>query len=347
MALQDYFGVGYSRFPDEYKDSKGDAVDEFKQKNKREIEFYIYLEYLFFEQWEKLKNYANEKQIKIIGDVPIYCAMDSVEMFSQKEIFMLDGKGKPAYISGVPGDYFNPEGQLWNNPLYNYKAMEKNHFAWWVSRMQHLSKIYDYVRIDHFRGFESFFAIPYGDTTVENGKWIEGPGMKIFEEFYAHKIKNLILEDLGIISKAVIALRKMTGLAGMKVVQFAFDDDPNNLNLPHLYEENSVSYLGTHDNDTFMGFLTDENEKRRVCGYYNIPVDTPNETVTKIAIDNLLSTNSVVCVLTMQDILFQGSESRINTPGTTEGNWIYRLPLNYKSNEFSEYLKELIKIKNR
>lgn len=346
MVLTDSLGLAFTSFPPEYRDNESPETIEFIKTHSEEIVYYIFLQYLFFEQWKELKAYANIKSIEIIGDVPIYCSMDSVDMYSNKNCFMLNDDGKPTYISGVPGDYFNPDGQIWNNPLYDYDYMKKTKYAWWVHRIKHLTKLYDHIRIDHFRGLETFFAIPYGEKTVKNGVWMKGPGMDIFDEFYRNGIRNLILEDLGDISYAVRALRRRTGLAGMKVVQFAFDGTKST-HLPHEYEKNSVAYLGTHDNDTFMGFLEDEDQKKQFCEYYHLPEDVSNEIVTRVAIENLLSTNSNVCVLTMQDILCEGSESRINTPGTNEGNWIYRLKPNYRSEKFNTYLKQLIRLKNR
>ena len=260
---------------------------------------------------------------------------------------MLDEDGIPTYFAGVPGDYFNPDGQIWGNPLYDYDHMKRTKYAWWVHRIKHMSKLYDWIRIDHFRGLEAFFAVPYGDDTVKNGVYMKGPGMDIFDAFYKNGIRNLILEDLGEISYAVRALRRRTGLAGMKVMQFAFDGDTKNTHLPHDYEKNTVAYLGTHDNDTFVGFLKDNDQRSKFCEYFHLPQDTPNEIVTRVAIENLLSTNSNVCILTMQDILCEGSESRINTPGTAKGNWIYRLRPNYREEKYNTYLKELIKNKNR
>ena len=213
--------------------------------------------------------------------------------------------------------------------------------------MRHCSKIYDITRIDHFRGLESFYAIPYGDTTVKNGVYMKGPGMDIFDEFYKNGIRDLILEDLGEISFAVRALRRRTGLAGMKVVQFAFDGTSKNAHLPHDFEKNSVAYLGTHDNDTFVGFLADGDQKNHFCEYFHLPKNVPNDIVTKVAIDNLLSTNSNVCILTMQDILCEGSESRINTPGTSTGNWVYKLKRGFETEKINLYIKQLIKNKNR
>ena len=347
MVLKDELGVGFTKFPKEYKDPESPETLEYIKTHSEEIIYHIFLQYLFFSQWKKLKDYANSKGIKIIGDVPIYCSMDSVDMYASKKNFMLDENGIPTYISGVPGDYFNPDGQLWNNPLYDYEYMKKTKYDWWVNRIKHLSKLYDLIRIDHFRGLESFFAVPYGDKTVKNGVWIKGPGMDIFEEFYANGIKNLILEDLGDISYAVKALRRRTGLAGMKVMQFAFDYNTKSTHMPHDYEKNSVAYLGTHDNDTFMGFLENIEKKNKFCEYFHISKDTPNDVITKIAIENLLSTNSNVCILQMQDILFEGSESRINTPGTCEGNWVYKLDPSYAEAEYNKYLKKLIKNKNR
>ncbi len=347
MVLKDELGVAYTQFPKEFKDTNSPETIEFVKSHSEEIVYYIFLQYLFFKQWQELKDYANKKGISIIGDVPIYCSMESVDMYSSSENFMLDESGIPTYISGVPGDYFNPEGQIWNNPLYDYDYMKRTKFAWWVKRIKHLSKLYDWIRIDHFRGLESFFAIPYGDKNVKNGVWVKGPGIDIFEAFYANGIRNLILEDLGDISYAVKALRRRTGLAGMKVMQFAFDGDSKNTHLPHEYEKNSVAYLGTHDNDTFMGFLRDFASKQRLCKYLYLPDNASNIIVTRMAIENLLSTNSNVCILTMQDILCEGAKSRINTPGTAVGNWTYRLKPDYRSNQYNQYLKQLIKNKNR
>ena len=347
MAIKGELGVGYTKFPKEFKDPDSEETIAFVKEHDEEVLYYIFLQYVFFKQWQKLKNYAGEKGIKIIGDVPIYCSMDSVDMYASKKNFLLNDKGIPTYISGVPGDYFNPDGQIWGNPLYDYDYMKQTKFSWWVHRIKHVSKLYDFVRIDHFRGFESFFAVPYGEKTVKNGVWIKGPGMDIFEEFYRNGITNLILEDLGNISYAVRALRRRTGLAGMKVMQFAFDGDEKNTNLPHEYEKNSVAYLGTHDNDTFMGFLQDEKNKSVFCTYLGLPQNADDKIVTRMAIENLLSTNSNVCILLMQDILCEGSEKRINTPGKADGNWMYKLPETYADDDYNTYLKQLIKFKNR
>ncbi|MBQ8451683.1 MAG: 4-alpha-glucanotransferase [Clostridia bacterium] len=348
MVLKDELGCGYLDFPKEYKDLDSEQTIVFIKTHSEEIVYYIFLQYLFFKQWAELKKYANKKGIKIIGDVPIYCAMDSADVYSNTENFLIDKEtGLPQFVSGVPGDYFNAEGQIWNNPLYDYEYMKKHGYSWWIARLKHISKIYDYVRIDHFRGFESYFAVPYGDTNVKRGKWIKGPGIEIFEEFKKNDIKNLILEDLGEISDDVRDLRKQTGLAGMKVMQFAFDGDRKNLHLPHEYDKNTVAYLGTHDNDTFVGFLKDKKSKARICKYLHLPETISNEVLTRMAIENLISTSSNVCVLTMQDILCEGSDCRINTPGTAKGNWLYKLQPNYRKNKYNIYLKELIKNKNR
>lgn len=347
MVLQDELELTYSNFPPEYRNIDSEETISFIKEHSEEIIFYIFLQYLFFKQWSELKNYANFKSIKIIGDVPIYCSMDSVDVYANTKNFLVDKEGKPTFVSGVPGDYFNPEGQIWNNPLYDYEYMKEHKYSWWVQRIKHLSKFYDFIRIDHFRGFESFFAIPYGEKTVKNGEWRKGPGMEIFDVFKKNKINNLILEDLGDISDDVRDLKKKTGLAGMKVMQFAFDGDSKNTHLPHEYERNSVAYLGTHDNDTFMGFLKDKPSKYRVCDYLNLPHNVSNELVTRMAIEDLVSTNSNVCILTMQDILCEGSECRINTPGTCKGNWEYKLRPDYAETRYCSYLKQLIKNKNR
>ncbi len=347
MALKDELKCEYIEFPDYFKNIDSAETINFIKSHSEEIIFYIFLQYLFFKDWKELKKYANSKGIKIIGDVPMYTSLDSADVYANPKNFILDENNIPKFVSGVPGDYFNPEGQIWNNPLYNYEYMKSNNYAWWTERLKFLSKLYDYTRIDHFRGFESFFMIPYGDKDVKNGKWQKGPGIEIFEIFKKNRIKGLILEDLGEISDEVRQLRKNTGFPGMKVMQFAFDGDIKNTNLPHEYEKNSIAYLGTHDNDTFMGFLTNKQSKKNICNYLHLPTTASNEVITKMAIENLISTNSVVAILTMQDLLCQGSSSRINKPGTSNENWMYRLPNNYKENQYYKYLKQLIKNKNR
>ena len=305
------------------------------------------MQFIFFKQWKELKKYANSKGIKIIGDTPIYVSMDSSDIYSRTANFLLNKDKKPEFVAGVPADYFNPDGQIWNNPLYNYEYMKKDNYSWWVERLKHNSKMYDYVRIDHFRGFESYYMIPYGDNKTSNGKWEKGPGIDIFKTFKKNGIRNLILEDLGEIDEEVKLLKKETGFAGMKVMQFAFDGNDKNSNLPHDYEKNTIAYLGTHDNDTFMGFLKDKKVKETACKYLNLPLDTEDETVTKMALETLIATNADVAILTMQDLLCEGSSERINTPGTTVGNWEYKLKEDYKNSKYYEYLRELIKNKNR
>lgn len=347
MVLRDELECTFVDFPECYKNTDSNETIEFIKEHSEEIIYYIFLQYLFFKQWFELRKYANDHGVKIIGDVPIYCALDSCDVYASSKNFLLDKEKKPTYVSGVPGDYFNPEGQIWNNSLYDYEYMRKTHYSWWVKRIKHLSRFYDYIRIDHFRGFESFFKVPYGETTIKNGKWQKGPGIEIFNEFRRNGINNLILEDLGDISDDVRNLRKLTGLAGMKVMQFAFDGDYKNTHLPHEYERNSVAYLGTHDNDTFMGFLKDEKSKQRICAYLHLPKNVDNKIVTRMAIENLVSTNSNVCILTMQDLLCEDSDCRINTPGTVKGNWEYKLRKDYMDDKYYDYLKELIKNKNR
>jgi 4-alpha-glucanotransferase len=347
MVLQEELKTTYSHFPKEYKNNDSPETIKFIQGHSEDIVYYIFLQYLFFKQWTELKSYANKKGIKIIGDVPIYCSMDSVDMYANPRCFQLDQNKRPLFVSGVPGDYFNPEGQIWGNPLYDFNYMKQTKYHWWVQRLKHLTKLYDLIRIDHFRAFESYFEVPYGDKNVKRGKWRQGPGIDIFNEFEKNDIDNLILEDLGDISDEVRALRKQTGLAGMKVMQFAFDGDSKNLHLPHDYEKNSVAYLGTHDNDTFVGFLSNHGQKEKFCEYFGISKNSSKETITKIAIEDLLSTNSNVCILSMQDILFEGSECRINTPATDIGNWVYKLNQNYKQSDDNKYLKLLINLKNR
>lgn len=308
------------------------------------INFYIFEQMIFFEQWVKLKNYANGKGIQIIGDVPIYPAMDSADVFAFPNQFQLNSKGIPDAVAGVPPDYFNSEGQMWGNPLYNFAKMKQDKYKWWRERIKVTAKMFDVLRIDHFRAFESYYKIPAGAQSAKEGKWSKGPGMEIFNAI--EKVSPgvwFILEDLGDITEQVRKLRDDTGFPGMRVMQFGFDGNFDNEHLPHNYIKNCVAYLGTHDNNTMAGFVqgADETTRKNIDGYLQSYRLNPKDT-TRLAIEKILGSNADVVVLSIQDLLQQGSEARMNVPGVSGGNWKYALNEGELTEGLAKYLKMLL-----
>ncbi|MBE6779969.1 MAG: 4-alpha-glucanotransferase [Ruminococcaceae bacterium] len=302
------------------------ALIEIEKDLKEDIDFYKFLQFKFSQQWFKLKEYANQNGIKIIGDIPIYVALDSCDVWANTEQFQLDEGFMPTSVAGCPPDAFAEDGQLWGNPLYDWKTMKADDYKWWVSRMKHALKLYDVVRIDHFRGFESYFSIPATDNTAKNGKWVKGPDMALFRQFKKDIGDNLpiIAEDLGYLTPQVKKLLKSTGYPGMKVLQFAFDGDSNNDYLPYNHPKNSVVYTGTHDNDTIIGWTmsASDSEVKRAEKFFNAKRnDGFNWTMMRAA----LASRSDTCILMMPDILALDSNGRINTPSVVGGNWNWRI----------------------
>ncbi len=329
MAVKRRFGMkSWLDWEDEeIRLRKPEAVERYKKELSDDIDFFTYIQYLFFKQWNELLAYAHEKNIGIIGDMPIYVALDSVDVWGNPDCFKLDEKGFPTEVSGVPPDNFTAEGQLWGNPLYDYEAMEKDGYRWWVNRVKGASKLFDVIRIDHFRGFESYWAVPSGETTAINGRWIKGPGMKLVQKLKDSFPKiQFIAEDLGYPSKEVVELLRDSRFPGMKVLQFAFDtrDDNNKNHLPHTYTENSVCYAGTHDNDTLLGWMSNANPEdiKRAVDYLGL-----NELEGRVrgVLRSGMATVSNLFVAQMQDWLELGTEARMNTPGKPEGNWQWRM----------------------
>ncbi len=281
-----------------------------------EERFWVFVQYLFFRQFGALKNHLARIGLKLIGDMPIYVAMDSADTWANREIFRFRG-ANPTAVAGVPPDYFSPEGQLWGNPLYRWDVLKKRGYDWWISRVSHLAEMYDVLRVDHFRGFESFWNVPAGAATAREGHWEKGPG----EAFLRALPKvSYIAEDLGIITPEVRALREKMGWPGMNIMQFAFDANArDSLYLPHNHEKNSVSYLGTHDNDTFRGWLSALSESDR--RYFS---DYCGGTGREAALRALFSSPSELVIATMQDVLGL-KKGRINTPAIASGNWTFRL----------------------
>ena len=302
------------------------AIDAKASEYKKELEFYCFLQYEFMLEWLSLKEYANKKGIKIIGDIPIYVALDSAEVWSRPELFLLDKNKKPTAVAGCPPDAFSDDGQLWGNPLYNWAYMQKDGFVWWKQRISHALKLYDFIRIDHFRGFESFYAIPYGQKTAKGGKWIKGPDYKLFKALTEEFGKDLpiIAEDLGYITPAVDKLLKRTGFKGMSVLQFAFDSDGENRYLPHNHIKNSVVYTGTHDNSTVMGWAESvDSDTLAVARKYLSASDSEsfNWTMMRTALMSVADT----AILMMPDLIGLDDTARINEPSTIGGNWTWRI----------------------
>lgn len=338
-ALKNYFnGNSWLEWPSEFKNRDERAMNEIKVKLDKEIKYQKFLQYMFYKQWKNLKQYANSKGIEIIGDIPIFVSMDSSDAWSNPEIFLFDKEKKPVKVAGVPPDYFSETGQLWGNPLFDWNKLKERDYDWWIDRVKANLELYDIIRIDHFRGFESYWAINYGETTAINGKWEKGPGIDLF-----NKIKeklgdiNIIAEDLGILTDEVVKLKEEAGFPGMKILQFAFDKDPENDYLPHNYEKNSVVYTGTHDNDTTNSwyFKLSNEEKGEIRDYINVNDDSY---IVYSLIRTALASVSDIAIIPMQDYLNLGEFARINTPGVASGNWQWRL----KGNELSEELAKNI-----
>lgn len=346
MALKDvHDGAPWSEWKAPLRNRDAKALEEAANEQKDSILFWKVLQYLFFKQWRALKAYANENGISIIGDLPIYVSLDSVDVWAHPELFQLDEAKNPKEVAGVPPDGFSADGQLWGNPLFDWEYMEANNFTWWVQRIHYLCHVYDTLRIDHFRGFDTYFAIPYGDTTARNGHWKQGPGMKLFYEVeQAIGRQPIIAEDLGYLTDSVKKLLEDSGFPGMKVLEFAFDsrDASGNEYLPHNYIKNCVAYAGTHDNDTILGWFADPNadpEDIAYCKeYLNI---SEGEELNWVMMDAIWGSVADLAIVQAQDILGLGSEARMNQPSTVGNNWLWRA----KEGVFTEELAKKIRRK--
>lgn len=332
----------YDRWPDELRTRKQNALKAFADKNTDDILFYKFQQYMFYEQWMRLKKYANENGIEIIGDIPIYVALDSADTWSNPSLFQFDNEGKPKAVAGCPPDAFSKTGQLWGNPLYDWEYHRKTGYDWWLRRIAYCFELYDVVRIDHFRGFDEYYAIPYGDKTAEFGHWEKGPGYDLFKEM-KEKLgdKHVIAEDLGFLTKSVIRLLKRTGYPGMKVLQFAFDASGESNYLPHNYDKNCVVYTGTHDNDTTPGWYAEmpANDKKFAKQYLNFK---GNKSCELHFIRAALASVAETAIIPMQDYIGAGSEARINHPSTIGANWKWRMKNTVLSN--SELSKEIFEM---
>ena len=331
MALKDYFGgISWDNWTEDIRLRKEDALKHWKERLAKEIGFYQFLQYQFFRQWNNLKAYANANGIRIIGDIPIYVAFDSADAWANPELFQLDEMGLPKAVAGCPPDGFAADGQLWGNPLYDWEYHKETGFKWWIERLRQCFAMYDVVRIDHFRGFDEYYAIPYGDKTAKNGHWEQGPGMELFHAVEATLGKReVIAEDLGFMTDSVRQLVKDSGFPNMKVLEFAFDSrDTGSRNdyLPHNYNENCVAYTGTHDNQTiFSWFQTITDEERSMAREYLCDEFTPDEKLHRAFISLIMRSSAKLCIIPMQDWLGLDDKSRINVPSTVGTNWKWRL----------------------
>lgn len=327
MAVKAHFGmISWTEWPEEaIRLHKPEAVEKYGKLLKEEVDFHVFIQFLFFRQWDALRDYAHESGVQFIGDIPIYVALDSADVWSEPHFFQLDEENVPVEVSGVPPDAFTADGQLWGNPLYAWDAMRADGFGWWIRRIDGAKKLYDVIRIDHFRGFESYWAVPNGEETAKNGRWKPGPGMdlvRVLTSWFSDL--SFIAEDLGYVTPEVRALLADSGLPGMRILQFAFDAHGESDYLPHRCAPNSVCYIGTHDNDTVQGWLkeTKREDRRFAERYMHITAD---EGWCWGMIRTGMATASDLFVVQMQDLLELPASCRLNTPGTSEGNWQWRM----------------------
>lgn len=349
MALKNHFGMkSWLEWPDEdIRLKKPEAVERYRQLLKEEIAFQIYLQYLFFQQWDALRDYIHSQGIQVIGDLPIYVAMDSADVWWEPEYFQLGEGNVPTEVSGVPPDYFSEDGQLWGNPLYDYERMRQDGFGWWLRRVEGASRLFDVIRIDHFRGIESYWAIPYGETTAKNGAWKKGPGMDLVGAITGWFPKlRFIAEDLGFLTPEVHQLLRDSGLPGMKVLEFAFDSREPSDYLPHNYPRNCVCYVGTHDNETVMEWRGKASPEDMAYAKRYLGLNE-EEGFAWGVIRGGMSSVADTFIVQLQDCLGLGPEGRMNTPGTKEGNWQWRLREGQLTAELSKRLLELTRIYGR
>lgn len=337
MALKDANGgVAWFEWDKDLKTRKPEALEKARITYAEDIRFYQMLQYLFFKQWWELKAYVNEKGIEIIGDVPIYVAGDSADVWANPGQFFLDEDLNPIDVAGCPPDAFSEDGQLWGNPLFRWDVMKKDGYSWWTRRIAAMSKLYDIVRIDHFRGFDSYYAIPAKDDTAKNGEWREGPGMDLFRTLEKKLGKlNIIVEDLGYLTPSVIKLVEDSGFPGMKVIQFAFDSREGSNYLPHTYTEHCVVYTGTHDNDTLLGWMktAPKQSVKFAKEYLNL---TKEEGYNWGMMRGAWSSVGELAVVPMQDLIGIDSKGRMNTPSTLGGNWQWRATADQIDNKLAK-----------
>jgi 4-alpha-glucanotransferase len=329
-----------------YKRRDRSTLKAAAEKAADSLRYHKFLQYIFHLQWRKVRGFAKEKMVSLIGDVPFYTAYDSSDTWTEPSQFLFDEEAKPIAVAGVPPDYFSETGQLWGNPLYRWESMKEDGYSWWRRRIEKALRLADYIRIDHFRAFDSYWAIPYGNPTAVKGKWRKGPGRHFFDTIKeALGELPFIAEDLGDITKGVIKLREHIKAPGMKILQFAFDSNPDNPYLPYNVTRDSVTYTGTHDNDTSRGWFDSlpKEGRERVCSYLGIGAKGFSEAFLRCA----LASPSWLCLIPMQDVLALGAGHRMNTPGTMWGNWQWRMTQEMPVEDNLARLAELTRVYGR
>ncbi len=332
--------VSWDNWPKKYKIIDLDSIDEIYEANKIEIERIMFVQFLFLKQWNALKEYANDKGVRIIGDIPIYVAYDSVDVWLNSELFQLDSKKRPTHVAGCPPDAFCKKGQLWGNPLYDWDQMKKTNYQWWIDRMNQAMEMFDIVRIDHFRGFSAYYSIKFGNKTAIRGKWIKGPGAQLFKTIEKNTSRlDVIAEDLGFIDQDVIDMLWETGYPGMKIFQFEISKTvKDTLSRFKAIPKNTILYTGTHDNLPIVAWVEklEDKYKKVLTKVLNFSGKKINEAI----IEYCYKANSKTVIIPFQDFLGTGEETRMNTPSTLEGNWIYRI----SKKDISKKLAEKIRI---
>ena len=350
MAVKKRFdGAAWEEWAEDIRKRWSNALDYYRRECYFDIEFYKYLQFKFHEQWKKLKAYANENGIEFIGDIPIYVAFDSADAWASPEMFQFDADSRPTAVAGCPPDAFSATGQLWGNPLYKWDYHRQTGFRWWCQRLEHCFRLYDVVRIDHFRGFDEYYSIPYGAETAVNGHWEKGPGMELFRVLQNRFGKEgIIAEDLGFLTDTVVKLLEDSGYPGMKVLEFAFDPREETDYLPHSYDRNCVVYTGTHDNETLVQWYKglDEESKAFAMEYMN-NAGTPDEEKYWDFVRLAMMSSANTCITPLQDYLGLDKEARINKPSTLGGNWEWRMDADMLSEEMVEKVYRLTRISSR
>ena len=357
-ALKDaHGGVAWNEWEPALVRRTPSALERARDELREQVEAHMFYQFLFFRQWFALKSYANEHGIKIVGDLPIFVAQDSADVWTNPEQFKLDKDGKPIVVAGVPPDYFSSTGQLWGNPLYNWERMLADGFKWWIERVRATLTVVDIARVDHFRGFAACWEIPGGDKTAERGQWVEAPGKELFTAIRKTLGElPIIAEDLGVITPDVVALREEFGFPGMRILQFGFGGDSKNIDLPHNYVPNVVAYSGTHDNDTTVGWFQSvagegstrtaqqiERERTFCLNYLN----TDGEEIHWDFIRGVLASVANTAIIPLQDLLGLGTKARMNLPNSTEGNWAWRFEAGALTDEVADRLKQLTELYGR
>ncbi len=350
MAIkQVYGGVTLQQFEMRLKTRDAKALKNFYDEYKVWVDYHIFLQFVFDMQWSRIKNFSTENGIEIVGDIPFYVNLDSCDVWANRHLFFVDDACVPSCVGGVPPDSFTDEGQLWGNPVYNFKEMEKDGFAWFISRINHMKNYFDILRLDHFRGFSAYWEIDSKSKSAKTGVWKKGPGQKFFNKLKDESKIKLFVEDLGILDKEVFALKDKYKFAGIKIMQFAFCGDSKNFYLPHNFEKNCYAYLGNHDNNTTMGFLqsADNEVITKIKEYLWLDHHASHEQILDALIVKLFSSTADKTIVCMQDLHYQGSDKRMNVPGVAFGNWKYQAAHHEINDAVSSRLKRLNEIYGR